>query len=166
MPSKILPLAKLKQPDPLNSSRRSEELERAASLVQRLLAFPAASAKETRSPNRRLVNVASALLKSLVLFGERFGSDFCDSCSQRILLLVYLRQGQSGHLSPQSLYDSPTLGPTAVTLRWTIKLLGDGVLELVVTPEPDERLIRLNSTALDRLEGWLSDVDLELNDRS
>jgi hypothetical protein len=145
-------------------SRGGDESRREQLLLQKLLAFPTARRGDSRSADKRLVPVASVLLKSQLTLAEAFGWESCLSPLQPLLLLVYVRQGRGSEISLRSLCHTPVLGPGSVALRWTAKLLADGVLELTGASEPDDRLLRLSSEAVSTLERRLRDINSEFED--
>jgi hypothetical protein len=128
-------------------------------LIRRFLALPLTPQKISRAPDERLVHVAAVLLTSQLTLAQSFNWELCYSPIQRILLHVYVRQGQGRKSSIRSLCDFPILGPGTVALRWAAKLVGDGILELAAAEEPSDRLIQLTSDGLAGLEHWLRCID-------
>lgn len=132
---------------------------REESLIQKLLALPTTSQRRSETPEDRLVHVASVLLTSQLALAQAFSWDVCCSPVQRIMLFVYLRQGQGRDTSIRSLCSFPILGPGTVALRWAAKLLSDGILELAEAAESSDRLIRLTPDGVRGLEHWLRCID-------
>ena len=140
-------------------SRVINESDREEVLVGRLLTYPVALKPSSGAPDSRLVYVASVLLDSRLTLVRAFNWETCDSSALRILLFVYVRQGEDKELSIRSLRNLSVLGPGTVSLRWTAKLLDDGILELLVGAEPEDRLIRFTADGIRGIEHWLRCID-------
>jgi len=142
-------------------AREHGESNREQMLIERFLALPARPRTRAASPDERLVRLGSILLNSQAVLAEALGCESCSSPMERILLFLYVQQGQGRVTSLRSLCNSPVLSPGTVALRWAAKLYGDRDLELIEAAEPGERFIRLTSDGVCRLEQWLRFIDSE-----
>jgi hypothetical protein len=132
-------------------------------LIDRLKAFPTASAKGSVPVDQQMVEVASVLLRSQVELADALGWEICYSPPLRLLLLVYVRDAQGRDTSVESLCDCPILAAGTVALRWAAKLLDDGIVELVEGPEPGRPRICVTSDGVRAIERWLRFIKFELN---
>jgi hypothetical protein len=154
----------LPQVFPLNRRRRmaradivpiADERERERLLLRRIAELPTARPAERSAPDAGLIGLAATLLESDVTFGAAFGEACCGTSAKRLLLAVYVAEGQNCDLSLAALAASRTFDPFAVTLRWALKLLADGLLELVQCPG-GERALRVSPMARIELDQWLT----------
>lgn len=133
----------------------ADKRERELLLLRRIAELPLTPAGESTAPDAALVRLAAALLESDVTFGTAFGGACCGASAQRLLLAVYVAEGQDCDLSLTSLCGSAAFEPAPVTLRWALKLLGDGVLKLVAGAD-GERALRVAPGARVELDRWLT----------
>jgi hypothetical protein len=140
----------------------ADERERELLLLRRIAELPLAPAEECTAPDAGLVALAAALLESDVTFGTAFGGACCSASAQRLLLTVYVAEGQNCDLSLASLCSSAAFEPHTVTLRWALKLLADGVLKLVAGPD-GERALRVAPAARIDFHRWLTRTRMTLS---
>jgi len=141
--------------------RSDPESDRTQALIQRFLALPTRPPTTGAKTNQRLVRLASILLNAQAMLAEAFDCAFAHSSIERLLLYLYVRQGQGTVTSLCSLCNAPLLRPGTVALRWAAKLQADRVLELTEADEADDRFIRLTPDGVCRLERWLRFIDGE-----
>ena len=127
-----------------------------SSLVRHLLSFPLARHEKPRKADRRLVELASAILDAETARRDYFSSDLLEQPVWTLMLLAYVRHGQSAGIAVDSLCESPAIGPVRVVLRWTARLLSDGLFELAENQScSGGPVVRLSPDAMDNLEDWL-----------
>ena len=158
MPRQLLSIVK-PGPNSSDADGAGSGPEREELLIERLLALPADPRGRPADLDRRLVRVASVLLDSDLLLERAFNWGSWLAPVQRILLLVYVRQGQGRDISIRSLRDLSILGPGTVALRWTAKLVGDGIVEMFDAGVAADRLLRLSTRGVGALERWLGSID-------
>lgn len=133
------------------------------SLIRHLLTFPLVERDSPGRADRRLVELASALLNSHASRKDHFPPDLFDHPVWTLMLFVYVRQGQDADLSIDSLCESPAVGTATVALRWTAKLLNDGIFELVRNPSNASRVaVQLSPVAMKSLDNWLRDTAIRI----
>lgn len=125
-------------------------------LISRLLNYPINRERGAEKSDAELVPLASALLQCRLTWDRAVGLDLSLDPVWSILLLIYARQANSPGLAVASLGDLPVIGPGTVLVRWTTKLVSDGILELAEDCARDaEPVVRLSPDALHKMEDWL-----------
>lgn len=151
----IFPLSKSRRVTRTNIVPIADERDRELLLLRRIAELPLAPAEGRSAPEAALIPLAAVLLESDVTFGKVFGGACCGASAQRLLLAVYVSEGQGFDLSLASLRNSAAFEPPAVALRWALKLLADGVLQLVAGVD-GERAFRVAPAARIELDHWLT----------
>lgn len=124
--------------------------------MRRVLTFPVTPKASLPRPDPDLAGLASALLDTQAMRGHYFSSDLFADPAWAMVLFVYASQGRRAGLSLDSLRDSQLVGPATVTLRWILKLVDEGVFQLVGDgPQPGNTFVQTSSDALKNLEKWL-----------
>jgi hypothetical protein len=134
----------------------------ATALIGRLLNYPVVHDR-TERPDAELVPLASALLQCRLTLDLAVGPDLSLDPVWSLLLFVYVRQANGPGVDVASLSNLPAIAPGTVLLRWTIKLINDGILELAqVSLRDAEPVVRLSSDALHNMDDWLRGARAEL----
>lgn len=151
----VFPISRRRRVARANIVPIADRQQREVLLLRRIAERPVTPVGESNAPDGGLVALAAALLESDVWFGTAFGGACCGASTQRLLLAIYVAEGQDCDLSLTSLCNSAAFEPAAVTLRWALKLLDDGVLKLVAGAD-GQRALRVAPAARVELDCWLS----------
>jgi hypothetical protein len=136
-----------------SADRRSKS---ATSLISRLLNHSFAGRSNWEKPEAELARLASALLQCRIAWDRALGLNLALDPVWSMLLLVYVRQLNSPGVPIASLSNLPIAGPDTVILRWTIKLVDEGILELAEDRAGGaEPVVQLSPDALYKIEEWL-----------
>ena len=135
----------------------------ATSLISRLLNHSVAGRCNEEKPEAELARLASALLQCRIAWDRALGLNLTLDPVWSVLLFVYVRQLDSPGVPIAWLSDLPMAGPDTVILRWTIKLVDEGILELAEDSAGGaERVVQLSPDALHKIEEWLRASKAEL----
>lgn len=156
MPGKVIPFSREK-PDPVPQSACGRSFSNGAMrLMNGLLNYPMARGPSAAQPDCALAPLASALFQSRLAWERNVGPEYSGDPVWSILLLIYEQQAERGGLEVSSFPDLPMFAPDTVLVRWTMKLISDGVAELAKdTARKGEPVLRLTSEGVSRIERWL-----------
>jgi hypothetical protein len=144
------------------TARSESNSQSATLLIRRLLSYPVERERGAERSDVELVPFASALLQCRVTWDRAFGLVLAVDPVWSLLLLVYVRQANSSGVTVASLWDLPVIGPGTVLVRWIMKLIGDGILELAEECAGDaEPVVRLSPDGLHKMEHWLRSAKAE-----
>lgn len=161
MPGEVVSILGRARQEQLHWPRHRQSDEE--SLLRRVLSFRTHCNANLPKLDTGLAEFASAILDAQALRGRCISPDLVADPAWAMVLTVYVGETRSSGVSVLSLRDSPVIGPSTVTLRWILKLLDDGVFQLIENESQlDLPLVRLSSDARSDVEKWLRLFEVRL----